>query len=178
MPVRVHLRSGERRVVHEADGAHIHGDFFVVTQGARDQARTVLTLWAPSVIYAEVRHDSGGIKLVKGAIDARCGQCANGWICELHPYQPWPHDDCEGPRTLCENPNCPHRWRTVTREAARPTDLRCRSCRQALVVIELDTPPVFVMRCDGCGHRWKAEEPEFNLTRNCRLLTFSGMHYW
>lgn len=159
MAVSVYLWSGERRIVREADGAHIHGDFFVVTRGAKDRTTTVLTLWAPNVIYAEVRHESGALRLVKGVADAACGQCADGWICEQHPYQPWPHDDCAGPRMPCENPNCPHRWRTVPRETARRTALRCPSCRQALVVIESDTPPVLVMRCRGCGHRWQAAEP-------------------
>jgi hypothetical protein len=31
---------------------------------------------------------------------------ADGWICETHPDQPWPHDDCIGPGTLCRNPEC------------------------------------------------------------------------
>ena len=159
MAVSVILRSGERRLVKEADGAHICGDFFLVTRNANDQRVTVLTLWAPNVVYAEVRHKSGGIKLVRGVADAKCGQCAGGWICGQHPYQPWPHDDCAGPEIPCENPNCPHRWRTASRDTARPTDLRCHACRQALVVIESDRPPVLVMRCRGCGHRWHAEEP-------------------
>jgi hypothetical protein len=32
------------------------------------------------------------------------------WICEEHPDQPWPHDDCAGPGEpcpLCNDPNNP-----------------------------------------------------------------------
>ena len=36
--------------------------------------------------------------------------CAEGWICERHPEQPWPHDDCTGPGEPCSNPDCPW-WR-------------------------------------------------------------------
>ena len=33
--------------------------------------------------------------------------CASGWICEQHPDQPWPHDDCAGRGKQCRNPHCP-----------------------------------------------------------------------
>src|SRR5687767_12042224 len=33
--------------------------------------------------------------------------CTSGWICEAHPDQPWPHDDCAGPGEQCHNPACP-----------------------------------------------------------------------
>lgn len=31
-----------------------------------------------------------------------CLRCQDeGWICEAHPDQPWPRDDCAGPGELC-----------------------------------------------------------------------------
>ena len=36
--------------------------------------------------------------------------CAEGWICEQHPDQPWPHDDCAGPGAPCRTEDCPW-WR-------------------------------------------------------------------
>ena len=30
-----------------------------------------------------------------------CPKCCNGWTCTLHEETPWPHDDCDGPRTPC-----------------------------------------------------------------------------
>lgn len=40
-----------------------------------------------------------------------CGKCADGWICESHPNEPWPHPkpgepghDCEGPGMPCDCP--------------------------------------------------------------------------
>jgi hypothetical protein len=33
--------------------------------------------------------------------------CAEGWTCEKHPDQPWPHGDCPGPGEQCHNPACP-----------------------------------------------------------------------
>ena len=36
--------------------------------------------------------------------------CREGWICEAHSDQAWPHDDCAGPGTRCDNPDCPY-WR-------------------------------------------------------------------
>ena len=38
-----------------------------------------------------------------------CGKCFEGWVCERHPNQPWPHDECEGPGVPCTNPVCPYR---------------------------------------------------------------------
>jgi hypothetical protein len=32
--------------------------------------------------------------------------CLDGWICDTHRDQPWPHDACTGPGTLCLNPSC------------------------------------------------------------------------
>ena len=46
--------------------------------------------------------------------------CAEGWICEEHPEQPWPHDDCAGPGTQCDNPDC--LWWRGTDPAALNTD--------------------------------------------------------
>ena len=34
-----------------------------------------------------------------------------GWICERHPENGWPHDDCTGPGMPC--PTCPPSGRSV-----------------------------------------------------------------
>jgi hypothetical protein len=34
-------------------------------------------------------------------------RCDQGWICEQHSDQTWPHDDCPGPGMKCANPVCP-----------------------------------------------------------------------
>jgi hypothetical protein len=34
------------------------------------------------------------------------GHCAEGWICEAHPENPWPHEGCPGPGMQCSNPEC------------------------------------------------------------------------
>jgi hypothetical protein len=39
-----------------------------------------------------------------------CVRCNAGWICEAHPDQPFPHDECAGPGTQCQSPDCPW-WR-------------------------------------------------------------------
>ena len=36
--------------------------------------------------------------------------CREGWICEAHSDQLWPLDDCAGPGTRCDDPDCPY-WR-------------------------------------------------------------------
>jgi hypothetical protein len=46
MAVSVYLHSGERRIVEEADGAHMHGYFFVLPRRAKDQTTTVVTMMA------------------------------------------------------------------------------------------------------------------------------------
>lgn len=45
------------------------------------------------------------------------------------------------------------------KQAAKLTGLVCPACRQRVAVIEDDTPPVIVMSCPACGHRWSADEP-------------------
>ena len=47
-----------------------------------------------------------------------CGQCADGWVCELHPDEPWPHHvdmaaAC-GIAMPCTNPTCPLSWANET----------------------------------------------------------------
>jgi hypothetical protein len=39
----------------------------------------------------------------------RC-KCLEGWTCERHPEQGWPHDECAGPGQPCEATDCPW-WR-------------------------------------------------------------------
>jgi len=45
------------------------------------------------------------------------------------------------------------------KQAAKLTGLVCPSCRQSVAVIEDATPPVIVLSCPACGHRWSGEEP-------------------
>jgi hypothetical protein len=47
--------------------------------------------------------------------------CVHGWICEAHPDQPWPHDNCPGPGMRCDNPVCPY-WQGDDPEALNPPD--------------------------------------------------------
>lgn len=44
--------------------------------------------------------------------------CNEGWICEQHPDQGWPHDDCAGPGMRCSRcntddpPRMPQGWQS------------------------------------------------------------------
>jgi hypothetical protein len=38
-----------------------------------------------------------------------CGKCNEGWICEEHPDQPWPHQNCAGPAIPCDVVTCAYR---------------------------------------------------------------------
>lgn len=42
--------------------------------------------------------------------------CVDGWLCQRHAHEPWPHDDCPGPGVRCLRTDCP-RGRTNLREA-------------------------------------------------------------
>ena len=66
--MRVFLTSGERRVVAEADGAHIDDGFFLLTRRRDNQQRleTLLTLWAGHVIEAQIEKDGVVIERVPG----------------------------------------------------------------------------------------------------------------
>jgi hypothetical protein len=33
-------------------------------------------------------------------------RCFYGWVCEIHPNQPWKHGSCEAAGDLCKNPQC------------------------------------------------------------------------
>jgi hypothetical protein len=44
--------------------------------------------------------------------------CRDGWTCERHPDQPWPHDNCIGPGEQCPNPACPW-WQGPKKPALR-----------------------------------------------------------
>ena len=55
--------SGEQRLVADADAANLEGGFFVVSI----RGRTVLTLLANRVVYAEILKDGAVIKTVNGA---------------------------------------------------------------------------------------------------------------
>src|SRR4029077_19568117 len=32
--------------------------------------------------------------------------CLTGWVCEVHPNQPWNHRGCGAAGELCKNPQC------------------------------------------------------------------------
>jgi hypothetical protein len=66
-----------------------------------------------------------------------CGKCDNGWICEEHPDQPWPHDDCSGPGMPCEVPTCP--YRIDLRPVQTYSGLVCPSCRQPVATVERES---------------------------------------
>ena len=68
MAVRVVLTSGERRVLPEADGAHIDGIFFLITRATdTPRQRVVVTLSAQHVILAEIVRDGEVVDYVAGA---------------------------------------------------------------------------------------------------------------
>lgn len=47
--------------------------------------------------------------------------CNDGWICEEHPEQGWPHGDCSGPCMPCHRcnpgdpPQLPSGWHSIAR---------------------------------------------------------------
>ena len=87
-----------------------------------------------------------------------CGKCAEGWICEQHPDQPWPHDDCVGPGMPCREPDCP--YRINTKPVPTFTRLLCPHRRKPVATImENQVPSVLVFLCPACGNRWSAKEP-------------------
>lgn len=59
------------------------------------------------------------------AVTTSCGKCDEGWICEAHPDQPWPHPDpsdlvtgrCAGPGMPCDAPGCPFSMDPVSAKA-------------------------------------------------------------
>jgi len=61
-------------------------------------------------------------------------RCAEGWICEAHPDQPWPHQDCAGPGEPCpvcnttDPPRLPYEW--VSLLAADDDEIAERPKRQ------------------------------------------------
>jgi hypothetical protein len=67
MPVRIILRSGDRRMVETADAARVSGPFFEVTQKYREgMIHTVLTLRADDVVGAEILKDGVVVDYVLG----------------------------------------------------------------------------------------------------------------
>jgi hypothetical protein len=67
--VRLHLSSGERRLIEHADGARLDGAFFIVTRWCPDLKRreTVLTLRPQDVVFAEILRDGVQAECVAGA---------------------------------------------------------------------------------------------------------------
>jgi hypothetical protein len=78
-----------------------------------------------------------------------CGKCLDGWICEEHPDQPWPHDSCAGSGVPCENPACDF--------SIIATGLVCPSCRRSQGEMKTQTHRVIGFLCRECGYRWHAE---------------------
>ena len=83
-----------------------------------------------------------------------CGKCDNGWICEEHPNQPWPHDDCSGPGVPCDVPRCP--YLIDLRPVQTYSGLVCPSCRQPVATVE-SASSGSLFECPECGNRWSAE---------------------
>jgi hypothetical protein len=54
--------------------------------------------------------------------------------------------------------------------ALKQTGIRCPTCHEPVAVIESSTPPVTVMRCPNCGHRWSAGEQVTPKHWGCRRL--------
>lgn len=75
-----------------------------------------------------------------------CGQCADGWISEQHPDQPWPHGNCAGPGVPCENPMCEF--------SILKTGLVCPQCRRSSGSITTEKSRVMGFACRECGYRW------------------------
>jgi hypothetical protein len=55
--------------------------------------------------------------------------CNEGWICEAHPDQGWPHDDCAGPGEPCPRCNTDDR-RDYQRTGSRSSKLSDASIDQ------------------------------------------------
>lgn len=55
----------------------------------------------------------------------KCPACNDGWICEAHPNQPYPH--CAGAGMPCREPECPDSM-LVPVEHAQYTEgcMRCK----------------------------------------------------
>jgi hypothetical protein len=60
-----------------------------------------------------------------------CGKCDDGWICKVHPDQPWPHDQCPRPAMPGDVVACPFRKRLIISRIARPissAERRAKCC--------------------------------------------------
>ncbi|MGH9241443.1 MAG: hypothetical protein ACRD3G_25630 [Vicinamibacterales bacterium] len=68
MPVVLYLTSDEERKVEGADAARLDGGFFVVAKRrpGTGALETVLTLWAPDVIAADVTENGVTVNRVLG----------------------------------------------------------------------------------------------------------------
>ena len=84
-----------------------------------------------------------------------CGKCDNGWICEEHPDQPWPHQNCAGPGMPCDVPTCP--YRIDLRPVKTRTGLVCARCRQTVATIQDDGAGTVIFRCPRCEYRWSTD---------------------
>jgi hypothetical protein len=72
--------------------------------------------------------------------------CADGWICKVHPDEPWPHQDCLGPGEPCpacntsDPPHLPANWVSllaadddeIAERLKRETRARLKESRQLL----------------------------------------------
>jgi hypothetical protein len=78
--------------------------------------------------------------------------CADGWICESHPDQAWPHAQCAGRGMLCD---CPIgqalKERLDAKRAADPfVSLHCPYCPRELAYERTEGETRFY-RCSRCG---------------------------
>jgi hypothetical protein len=79
-------------------------------------------------------------------MDKTC-HCLEGWVCETHPEQPYPHDDCAGPGEPCQASGCPHRI----------TGVICPNCGEPTGIFEGVGSGIVAFQCP-CGHRQGAFE--------------------
>ena len=99
-------------------------------------------------------------------------RCEQGWICEEHPDQRYPHDNCSGPGMQCDNPDClwwkddPSRARrldvvyaSTSQAPTQKTGVVCPLCKEAYGAIEDQQPKRIVFKCQACGHRWHWDDP-------------------
>ena len=66
MAVKIRLKTGQERVVVNADGARLDDGWFLVTHSSPQTQHVVLTLWSKDVVWAEVERDGRVIERVLG----------------------------------------------------------------------------------------------------------------
>src|SRR5437588_270065 len=95
-----------------------------------------------------------------------CPRCqGEGWICDQHPSQPYPHGDCIGPGNpcpVCQDPSRPRQpddWVTIARRTDPPP-------RHAWTLTKADRQIACWLTCHGESYGWETQTIE-----NDRLST-------